>query len=100
MTCPRLAFYVYHPTPLCASLHRNATRSLVKRPSVYSKDLTSGTSSPSAPYCAAIFLRFARLSGPSWLMMPGSRSWSFFVDEGPDTTYVFAAMLAFTVGLV
>ena len=32
-------------------------------------------------------------------MMFGSKSWSFFVDEGPDTTYVFAAMLAFTVGL-
>lgn len=51
---------------------------------------TSSSSSPSAAcadwYCAAIFFRLARLSGPSWLMMPGSRSCSFLVCEGPLTT--------------
>ena len=47
-------------------------------------------------YCMAIFLKFARLSGPSCWMIPGNKSCNFFTWDGPDTTYVLAWMEAWT----
>lgn len=47
--------------------------------------------------CASmITFRSSKLSGPSCVMIPGSRSCSFLVSDGPLTTYVLAAMLACT----
>merc|ERR1719453_1994706 len=59
-----------------------------------------GGGAPLPWYVSASFFRLARLSGPSWLMMPGRRSCSFLVSAWPLTTYVLAAMDACTLGLL
>jgi len=80
--------------PLCAQVCRSrepinsyaycATSSKFSTRSGTSSSSPSSSATGSAPgfcwYDSAIFFRFCRLSGPSWLMMPGKRSWRFLVS--------------------